>query len=143
MQVGTIIITVLGLCLFEIISSIDNAVINAEVLGTMGKRAQGWFLLWGFLFAVFIIRGLLPWVIIWASAPSLGPMGSFTATFSNNPSVHTAIEKASPILLLGGGIFLIFLFFHWLFLETKNLGLIHEQFFQKNGIWFFAVISVI
>lgn len=143
MEIGTLIITVLGLCLFEIISSIDNAVINAEILGTMSKRAQRWFLLWGFLFAVFIIRGLLPWIIIWATMPALGPIGSFTAAFSNDPSVHIAIEKASPILLLGGGIFLIFLFFHWLFLETKNFGLRHEKFFLKNGVWFFAVISII
>lgn len=143
MQIGTIIITVLGLCLFEIISSIDNAVINAEVLGTMNKSAQKWFLLWGFLFAVFIIRGLLPWIIIWATVPSLGPIGALTATFSNNPSIHLAIEKASPILLLGGGIFLIFLFFHWLFLEEKRFGLLPEKFFFKNGIWFFAVVSII
>lgn len=143
MAIGTIIITVLGLCLFEIISSIDNAVINAEILGTMSKRARRWFLFWGFLFAVFIIRGLLPWIIIWATMPALGPIGSFTAAFSNDPSVHKAIELASPILLLGGGIFLIFLFFHWLFLETKNFGLRHEKFFQENGVWFFAVVSII
>lgn len=30
------ILTVFGLCLFEIISSVDNAIINAEVLSTMG-----------------------------------------------------------------------------------------------------------
>jgi hypothetical protein len=143
MEIGTIIITVLGLCLFEIISSVDNAVINAEVLGTMGKKGRRWFLLYGFFFAVFFVRGLLPWAIIWATMPSLSPIGSFTAAFSNDPSVHTAIEKSAPILLLGGGIFLVFLFFHWLFLETKNFGLRHERFFQKNGVWFFAVVSVI
>lgn len=142
MQIGTIIITVLGLCLFEIISSIDNAVINAEILGTMSKKSRRWFLLYGFFFAVFVVRGLLPWAIIWATMPSLGPIGSFTAAFSNDPSVHMAVEKSAPILLLGGGIFLVFLFFHWLFLETKNFGLRHEKFFFKNGVWFFAVVSV-
>ena len=143
MEIGTIIITILGLCLFEIISSIDNAVINAEVLGTMSKRSQKWFLLYGFFFAVFVVRGLLPWIIIWATMPSLGLIGSLTATFSNDPSIHAAIEKSAPILLLGGGIFLVFLFFHWLFLETKNFGLRHEKFFQKNGVWFFAIVSII
>ena len=142
-MIGTMILTVLGLCLFEIISSIDNAVINAEVLSTMKPKAQRWFLLWGFLFAVFIIRGLLPWVIVWATVPSLGPIGALTATFSNDPSIHAAIENASPILLLGGGIFLIFLFLHWLFLETKNVGLRHERFFQKHGVWFFAIVSIV
>jgi hypothetical protein len=143
MEIGTIVITVLGLCLFEIISSVDNAVINAEVLGTMGKKGRRWFLLYGFFFAVFVVRGLLPWAIIWATMPSLGPIGSFTAAFSNDPSVHTAIEKSAPILLLGGGIFLVFLFFHWLFLETKNFGLRHEKFFQRNGVWVFAVVSIL
>lgn len=137
------ILTVLGLCLFEIISSIDNAVINAEVLGTMGKKSRRWFLVYGFFFAVFVVRGLLPWVIIWATIPELGPLGALTATFSNDPSIHMAIEEASPILFLGGGIFLIFLFFHWLFLEQKNFGLRHEKFFFRNGVWFFAVVSIL
>ena len=142
-MIFTMILTVLGLCLFEIISSIDNAVINAEVLGTMGKKGRRWFLVYGFFFAVFVVRGLLPWAIIWATMPSLGPIGSFTATFSNDPSVHTAVEKSAPILLLGGGMFLVFLFFHWLFLETKNFGLRHEKFFFKNGVWFFAIVSIL
>lgn len=143
MTIGSIIITILGLSLFEIISSIDNAVINAEVLNTMQPKARKWFMLWGFLFAVILVRGLLPWVIIWATVPSLGPIGALTATFSNNPSIHTAIETASPILMMGGGIFLVFLFFHWLFLEKKNIGLIGEKFFNRHGVWFFAVVSII
>lgn len=137
------IVTVLGLCLFEIVSSIDNAVINAEVLGTMGKKARRWFLLWGFFIAVFLVRGLLPWAIIWGATPGIGPIGALTATFSNDPAVYKAIESAAPVLLMGGGIFLIFLFFHWLFLEKKNFGLFGEKFFQKHGVWFFATVSVI
>ena len=143
MEIGTMIITVLGLCLFEIIASIDNAVINAEVLGTMGQKGRKWFLIYGFFFAVFVVRGLLPWIIIWATVPSLGPIGAFTATFSNDPSIHKAIDEASPILLMGGGVFLVFLFLHWLFLETKNFGLRHEKFFQKHGVWFFAIVSIL
>ncbi|MGV8171221.1 MAG: DUF475 domain-containing protein, partial [Candidatus Woesearchaeota archaeon] len=113
----SIILTVLGLCLFETISSIDNAVINASVLRTMSARARRWFLLWGILFAVFMVRGLLPWLIVWMTNPSLGPIGAFTASFSNDPRVIEAIELTAPILLMGGGIFLVFLFLHWLFLE--------------------------
>jgi len=139
----SIVLTVFGLCLFEIISSIDNAIINAEVLHTMSKKARKWFLFWGLLFAVVVVRGLLPWIIVWASAPSLGFVGSLTATFSNDPSVHTAIEAAAPILLAGGGTFLVFLFFHWLFIEPKNYGLKGERFFHSQGIWFYAVVSVL
>ncbi len=142
MGIMSIVLTVFGLCLFEIISSIDNAIINAEVLHTMSKKARKWFLFWGLLFAVVVVRGLLPWIIVWASAPSLGFVGSLTATFSNDPSVHTAIEAAAPILLAGGGTFLVFLFFHWLFIEPKNYGLKGERFFHSQGIWFYAVVSV-
>ena len=138
-----ILLTVLGLCLFEIITSIDNAIINAEVLSTMGQKARRWFLLYGFFIAVFMVRGLLPLLIVWASNPSLGLMGSLTATFSNDPRVIEAIEKSSPILLIGGGVFLVFMFFHWLFLEPKNYGLFGEKFFHRQGAWFFAVVSIL
>jgi hypothetical protein len=139
----SILLTVAGLCLFETISSVDNAIINAEVLSTMGQRARKWFLFWGLLFAVVVIRGLLPWAIVWATLPKLGPWGALTATFSSDPQVHAAIESSAPILLAGGGTFLIFLFFHWLFLEPKNFGLVGEKFFFRQGVWFFAVVSIL
>ena len=41
---------VIGLCLFEVIVSIDNAIINAEVLAKMSPKARKWFLFWGILF---------------------------------------------------------------------------------------------
>lgn len=132
-----------GLVLFETITSIDNAIINAEVLSTMSKKARRWFLLWGLLIAVFLLRGLLPWLIVWAVNPSLGPAGAFTAALSSDPKVVEAIEQSKHILLSGGGIFMIFLFFHWLFLEPKNYGLKGERFFHSQGVWFYAVISII
>ena len=139
----SIILTVAGLALFEVVISVDNAIINAEVLSTMSKKGRKWFLFWGILIAVFLVRGLLPWIIVWASNPSLGFMGSFTASFSNDPHIKEVIEQSAPILLVGGGTFLVFLFFHWLFLETKNYGLRGEKFFHRQGVWFFAVVSVL
>ncbi len=143
MNIVSIILAISGLCLFEIISSIDNAIINAQVLSTMQQKARRWFLFWGLIFAVFMVRGLLPWAIVWGATPSLGPIGALTATFSNDPKILQAVELSAPILLMGGGIFLLFLFLHWLFLEDKHFGLPGEEFFMKKGIWFFAVVSVI
>jgi len=143
MDIFSSLLIIAGLSLFETISSVDNAIINAEVLSRMGQKARKWFLWWGLLIAVFVVRGLLPWAIVWATVPSLGPIGSLTATFSNDPHVHDAIEKAAPVLLVGGGIFLLFLFFNWLFLEKKHYGIMGERFFQRQGVWFFAVISVV
>lgn len=136
-------LTIAGLCLFETISSIDNAIINAEVLHGMQAKARRWFLVWGLLIAVFLVRGLLPWLIVYATVPSLGFVGSFTATFSSDPAVLGAVEQSAPILLAGGGTFLVFLFFHWLFLEPKEYGIKGEKFFFEQGVWFYAVVSII
>ena len=142
MDFGSIVVVVVGLMLFETVSSIDNAIINAEVLTKTGARAKRWFLTWGLFFAVFVVRGLLPWLIVWATVPSLGPWQAFVATLSGDVAVRSAVEQASPILLTGGGIFLVLLFFHWLFLEEKCYGFRCERFFQAKGIWFYAVASV-
>jgi hypothetical protein len=143
MDILSIVLIIAGLCLFETITSIDNAIINAEVLSNMSERARRWFLVWGLLLAVFVIRGILPWLIVWMSSPTLGPVGALTATFSNDPLVIAAIEQSAPILLIGGGIFLIFLFFHWLFLEKKHFGLRGESYISSKSVWFFAVVSIL
>jgi len=143
MSILTIAITVMGLCLFETVSSVDNAIINAEVLSGMGKSARRWFLTWGIVVAVFAVRGLLPWLIVWGVAPELGPIGAFMAAFSSDPVVHGAIESAKPLLLLAGGVFLLLLFLHWLFQEPKNFGLPGERFFLRQGVWFYAAASAL
>ena len=143
MPIISIIITVAGLCLFETVSSIDNAIINAEVLSGMGKKARKWFLTWGIFIAVFAVRGLLPWLIVWGAVPTLGPIGAFLAAFSSDPLVQEAIESAKPVLLMAGGVFLLLLFLHWLFQEPKAFGLPGERFFMRQGVWFYAAASIL
>ena len=143
MDILSIILIICGLILFETITSIDNAIINAEVLSTMSERAKRWFLTWGLIFAVFAIRGLLPWLIVLLSTPALSPVGALTATFSSDPVVIAAIEQSAPILLMGGGTFLLFLFLNWLFLEKKNFGLRGERYIASKGVWFFAIVSIL
>lgn len=143
MNLISIILTVGGLFVFETITSIDNAIINAEVLHTMKEKARRWFLLWGFIIAVFAVRGLLPWLIVWLTTPDLGPWGAVTAAWNGDPKVKESIEMSAPIILIAGGVFMIFLFFHWLFMETKNYGLRGEKFFHEKGVWFFAVASAL
>lgn len=143
MDIFSIILVVSGLVLFETVSSIDNAIVNAEVLSTMSERARRWFLVWGLLFAVFLVRGFLPLLIVFLTTPSLGLIGAFTATFSSDPEVLHAIERSAPILLVGGGTFLILLFLHWLYVEHKHYALPGEKFFHAHSIWFFAVSSMV
>lgn len=143
MDIFSAVLVILGLVLFETVSSIDNAVINAEVLSTMGQKARRFFMTWGIFLAVFVVRGILPWLIVFATIPSLGLFGSLTATFSNDPAVTNALQTSAPILLMSGGVFLLFLFLHWLFLEAKHYGLRAECFFMEQGAWFYALVSIL
>jgi uncharacterized protein len=142
MNLGFIILIIVGLSLFEIITSVDNAIINAEVLSGMGNKSRKWFLLWGFLFAVIVVRGLLPLIIVWAANPGIGISGAFLATLSGNKEIAKSIENSSPLLLVGGGTFLVFLFFNWLFLEPKSFGLKGERFFHMQGAWYFTAAII-
>src|SRR5690606_6990507 len=63
-------------------------------------------------------------------------------TFSSDPAAGQAIAHTAPMLLAGGGVFLLFLFAHWLFLEEKHYGFIHERHVHKYGTWFYAVMSI-
>src|SRR3989338_8528085 len=142
-EVIFLLLTVAGLIIFEIVSSIDNAVINADVLSTMSKKGRRWFLFWGILFAVFVVRGVMPFIIGYMLNPSLGLWGVMQASLSGDTAVIAAIEMSAPPLVAGGGMFLVFLFFHWLFMEPKNYGLKGERYIHKKAIWFYAVVSVI
>ena len=143
MELLLVILTIVGLIAFETVSSIDNAVINAEVLSKVSAKARRWFLVWGLLLAVFLIRGLLPWLIFWMANPSLGPVEAFLASFSADESIKESVEQSAPLLLIAGGIFLVFLFFHWLFMEPKNYGLWGEKFFHRQGVGFYAVVAIL
>jgi hypothetical protein len=142
-MVFTFITIILGLCLFEVISSVDNAVINANVLKTMPEKYRKIFLFWGLLFAVFAVRGLLPLVIVWMANPDLNVFQVVTATFSNSPEIKEYIEQSKPLLLLGGGIYLFLVFLSWLFLEEKKYAFLVEGFLHRQGAWFYAFASIL
>ncbi len=142
-MIFTFITIILGLCLFEIISSVDNAVVNAHILKTMPEKYRKIFLFWGLLFAVFIVRGLLPFVIVWMANPNLGVWQVVTATFSNSPAIKEYIEHSKPLLLLGGGIYLFLVFLSWLFLEEKKYAFLVEGFIHRQGAWFYAIASIL
>ena len=43
---------------------------------------------------------------------------------------------------MGGGVFLVLLFLHWLFLEPKRFSIPGEKFFYKKGFWFYTIASI-
>lgn len=137
------IIIIFGLVLFEIISSVDNAIINAHVLKTLPERFRKIFLFWGILFAVFIVRGCLPFIIIWLANPALSFFEVLTFAFSKGEGIADSLEKSTPLLLLGGGTYLFLVFLAWLFLEEKKYAFLVENFIHRQGFWFYAISSVL
>lgn len=136
------LVVILGLCLFEVISSIDNAIINAHVLKTLPERFRRIFLVWGLILAVFVVRGILPFVIVWIANPALSLWQVITFTFSSNPEIESLVEVTKPLLLLGGGVYLIFVFLGWLFLEEKKYAFLVEHFIHRQSVWFYAFASL-
>jgi hypothetical protein len=135
-------LVVLGLTAFEVINSVDNAVINADILAKMSAWDRRWFLLWGLLIAVFAVRGLLPWLIVWQGT-GLTAWQAVMATFSSDPQVVEAMHRAAPTLLLGAGMFLFLLFTHWFFMEEKNIAFHFERHAMRHGVWFYTIASLV
>lgn len=136
------IITILGLCVFEVVCSIDNAVVNASVLKTVGEKQRKFFLTWGLFIAVFVVRGILPFLIIWLANSSLSIGEIFMAPFTNDQLVADSLEHSKPLLLLAGGSYLFLIFLSWIFLEEKQCVLRIERFFKKQSVWFYAWASI-
>lgn len=135
-------IIILGLIVFEVISSIDNAIVNAHVLKTMPEKFRKIFLVWGLFIAVFVVRGVLPFLIIWIANPSLGLAEVWHAAFSGNGEIGGYLEESRPLLLLGGGIYLFMVFMSWLFLEEKKYAFFVEHFIHRQSMWFYFLSSL-
>ena len=137
------IIVILGLVVFEVVSSIDNAIVNAHVLKTVPERYRKFFLIWGLLLAVVVMRGVLPFLIVWLANMDMGLAETFRlALFSDTKTMEAALEHSRPLLLLGGGVYLFFVFLAWLFVEEKKYAFLVEQFIHRQSVWFYAISAV-
>jgi len=136
------LIVIFGLILFEVISSVDNAIVNVNILKTVPEKFRKFFLVWGLLLAVFVMRGVLPFVIVWLANASLPFSEVFNLVFSDPALMEKALEHSKPLLLLGGGVYLFFVFLAWLFLEEKKYAFLVEGFIHRQGVWFYAISSI-
>ena len=142
MDVVQILVVVAGLCLFEIVSSVDNAIINAHVLKTLPEKFRKFFLTIGLLIAVVFVRGLLPFLIVWMANPSLSLLEVINFVFHPTNQINLYVEKSQALLLLAGGVYLFLLFLSWLFMEEKKYAFLAEEFIHKQSVWFYAVSSI-
>lgn len=142
MAILEFIIVIFGLCLFEVISSVDNAIINAHVLKTLPEKYRKFFLFWGLIIAVFLVRGVLPFIIVWLANPAFSFSQVISFVFHPTPEIEAYVEKSQPLLLLGGGVYLFLVFLGWLFMEEKKYAFLVERFMHKQSIWFYACASL-
>ncbi len=136
------ILIIMGLVVFEVISSIDNAIVNAHVLKTLPERFRKIFLVWGLLLAVVVVRGVLPFAIIWIANPAMG-LGEVWGVAFSEGGIGDALDESRPLLLLGGGMYLIMVFLGWLFLEEKKYAFLVEHFIHRQGMWFYFISSLL
>ncbi|MBI1971555.1 MAG: DUF475 domain-containing protein [Candidatus Wildermuthbacteria bacterium] len=140
----TLLLVIVGLVVFEVVNSVDNAIVNAHMLRTMSARARRWFLIWGILTAVVLVRGLLPLLIVWIATPGISILQAIQATFGADPIAKSAMDASAHILLVAGGMFLLLLYLHWLFLEKKDPFFVPDKLVkQQYGIWFFALAAIL
>lgn len=142
MAITEILVVVFGLCLFEVISSVDNAIINAHVLKTLPEKFRKFFLFWGLLVAVFAVRGILPFLIVWLANPAFSFSQVIGFVFHPTPEIEVYVERSQSLLLLAGGVYLFLVFLNWLFIEEKKYAFLVEEFVHRQSVWFYAIASL-
>lgn len=135
---GSIIVTIVGLLIafwfggfvglfatailivLEVSLSFDNAVVNAGVLKRMSPVWQRRFLTWGILIAVFVVRFILPIVIV-AVASKIGVVAiTHMALFESEKYGHL-LDEAHPTIAAFGGMFLLMVFLKYFFDAAKEI----------------------
>lgn len=112
------LITMLTLTALEITFSLDNAVVNAQVLERMSEFWRRMFMTVGILIAVFGMRLVFPILVVVATS-HLG-FGTVIDLALQHPHEYAdKLEAAHPVIAAFGGMFLMMIFLDFIFGETK------------------------
>lgn len=119
MAIATILI------ILEVSLSFDNAVINAKVLAKMSPFWQKMFLTVGILIAVFGMRLVFPFVVVWATA-GLAPLEAWDLAMqgedvaAGQETYAHILHEAHPMIAAFGGMFLMMIFLDFFFDQEKE-----------------------
>lgn len=107
------------LTLLEMTLSADNAVVNSRILVTMSPLWQKLFLTIGILIAVFIMRFIIP-ILIVAFTTDLDSLAALQLALNDPEEYGHKLHDAAPLIDSFGGMFLfmVALFF---FLDKKHV----------------------
>jgi uncharacterized protein len=113
------------LIVLEVSLSFDNAVVNAKVLGKMSAFWQKIFLTVGILIAVFGMRLVFPFAVVWATA-GLAPAKAWDLAMkgenvaAGEETYAHILHEAHPLIAAFGGMFLLMIFLDFFFDEEKD-----------------------
>ena len=111
--------------MLEVSLSFDNAVVNAKVLGKMSAFWQKIFLTVGILIAVFGMRLVFPFAVVWATA-GLAPAKAWDLAMkgedvaAGEETYAHILHEAHPLIAAFGGMFLMMIFLDYFFDEEKD-----------------------
>jgi len=137
MDIISSLLVILGLILFEVVSSVDNAIINAHVLRSMSEKWQRIFLFWGLIFAVFVVRGILPFLIVWLTIPGISFGEAFGAIIAGSPEFIGAINEGKPLNFNGCRRYFFFAVSSLAVFGRKTASIASDKLIKPHfGIWF-------
>lgn len=108
------------LVVLEVTFSFDNAVINSKILERMSPFWQQLFLTVGILFAVFIVRFVLPVFIVMLSS-KLGFANVIDLALNHPDEYGKTLHEASPMINAFGGTFLIMIGVNYFMDRNKDI----------------------
>lgn len=122
------------LVLLEVTFSFDNAVINSKILGRMSKFWQSLFLTVGIVFAVFVVRFVLPILIVMLSS-NHSFMGVVDLALNRSEQYSETLHEAAPIINGFGGTFLLMLGISYFMDRNKDIHWLRkiERWMSKIG----------
>ncbi|WP_447645452.1 DUF475 domain-containing protein [Nocardioides zeae] len=130
------------LIVLEVSLSFDNAVVNAKVLSRMSPFWQKMFLTVGILIAVFGMRLVFPFIVVWASA-GLDPVHAWDLAMKGNDvpagqeTYAHILHDAHPIIAAFGGMFLMMIFLDFFIDDEKEhhwLGPVERPFQRLSAV---------
>lgn len=110
---------VILLITLEVSLSFDNAIVNAKVLGCMDAIWQKRFIVYGLIIAVFGMRLLFPFLIVYFSS-HMGFFQTINTALHNPLKYETILNNAQPSIFAFGGAFLLMVFLDF-FLQTREV----------------------
>lgn len=123
------LIAVIVLTILEITLSADNAVVNAKLIGQLSHLWQQLFLYLGIFIAVFVVRLLLPIVIV-SLTSGLSVHDVVALTIQNPEQYGRELEHAAPGINAFGGTFLLMISAGFFLDEAKEHHWINGRIFK-------------